>query len=159
MSLCNIITIVKNDEKGIFKTLTSVSSQDYININHIIIDGHSTDSTVKIVNEFRHTKNCKLYQQQKIGITTAFNEGLRHASGDLVLFLNAGDLLVNNQVITQVVESYKNNKWLWACGETISVSRKAYLKRHIKQYTHWQQELFLYGNPICHQSTIFSTLR
>lgn len=156
MILCNIITIVKNGESNITRTLASVSNQDYNYINHIIIDGQSTDLTLRIVNSFPHTKICNIYQQQSKGITAAFNEGLRYVSGDLVLFLNAGDLLVNNQVITQVVESYKNNKWLWACGETISVSNKGYLKRHIKQYTHWRQELFLYGNPICHQSTIFS---
>ena len=156
MTLCNIITIAKNCESNIYKTLTSVSNQDYNHINHIIIDGQSTDLTLTIVKSFPHTKSCKIYHQQSMGITAAFNEGLRYVSGDLVLFLNAGDLLVNSQVITQVVESYKNNKWLWACGETISVSNKGYLKRHIKQYRHWQQELFLYGNPICHQSTIFS---
>ena len=156
MILCNIITIVKNGESNITRTLASVSNQDYNYINHIIIDGQSTDLTLKIVNSFPHTKICNIYQQQSKGITAAFNEGLRYVSGDLVLFLNAGDVLVNNQVITQVVESYKNNQWLWACGETISVSNKGYLKRHIKQYTHWRQELFLYGNPICHQSTIFS---
>lgn len=156
MALCDVITIARNCEDHIYKTLESVSNQDYSQINHIIIDGKSTDLTVKIVNSFPHTKRCKIYHQQSMGITAAFNEGLSYTSGDLVLFLNAGDLLVNSQVISQVVESYKNNKWLWACGETISVSHKGYLKRHIKQYTHWRQELFLYGNPICHQSTIFS---
>ncbi len=156
MIVCNIITIVKNCESNINKTLVSVSSQNYNHIIHIIIDGQSTDLTLNIINNFSHTKICKVYQQQSIGIPAAFNEGLRYITGDLVLFLNAGDLLVNNQVITQVVESYKNNKWLWAFGETISVSNKGYLKRYIKQYTYWQQELFLYGNPICHQSTIFS---
>ncbi len=156
MIICNIITIAKNCESNISKTLASVSHQDYNYINHIIIDGKSTDLTLKIVNSFPHTKIFQVYQQNSQGIAAAFNEGLRYVSGDLVLFLNAGDLLVNSQVITQVVESYKNNKWLWACGETISVSNKGYLKRHIKQYTDWRQELFLYSNPICHQSTIFS---
>ena len=142
MILFNIITIAKNCESSINKTLASVSNQDYNYINHIIIDGQSTDLTLRIINSFAHTKNCQIYQQQSQGITAAFNEGLRYISGDLVLFLNAGDLLVNSQVITQIVESYKNHKWLWACGETISISNKGYLKRHIKQYADWRQELF-----------------
>ena len=156
MIVCNVITITRNCENTISNTLNSVSNQDYRQINHIIIDGQSRDSTLKIVNNFPHTKHFTLHNQKNLGITAAFNEGFSYASGDLVLFLNAGDLLVNNQVITKVVDSYNNNKWLWAFGETISISRRGYLKRYIKQYPQWQQELFLYGNPICHQSTIFS---
>ncbi|MEH2434719.1 MAG: glycosyltransferase [Nostoc sp.] len=156
MILCDVITIVRNAESNIHETLNSVSNQDYRKINHIIVDGHSTDLTVQIINSFPHNKTCEIHTQESTGITAAFNEGLRYVTGDLVVFLNAGDLFINSQVIAQVVESYKNNKWLWASGETISLSRRKYLKRYIKQYDQWQQELFLYGNPICHQSTIFS---
>lgn len=156
MISCNIITVVRNGEKSIAKTLASISNQDYPQIKHIIIDGNSNDSTIKIVKSFPHKKECQIYHQQSIGITAAFNDGLQQVSGDLVLFLNAGDSLVDKQVITRVAESYKNDSWLWAFGETISVSRKGYLKRHIKQYSHWEEQLFFYGNPICHQSTFFS---
>lgn len=156
MIKCDIITIAKNADSTIFQTLESVSNQTYTHINHIIIDGQSTDLTVNTVKTFPHEKICNIYSQESRGITAAFNEGLRYVTGDLVVFLNAGDLFINSQVIAQVVESYENNKWLWATGETISFSRKKYLKRYIKQHTEWQQELFLYGNPICHQSTIFS---
>ncbi|MEH1823024.1 MAG: glycosyltransferase [Nostoc sp.] len=156
MILCDVITITRNAESHICQTLKSVSEQEYSQINHIIVDGQSTDLTVNIIDSFPHNKTFKVYTQKSIGITAAFNEGLRYVTGDLVVFLNAGDLFVNSQVIAQVVESYKNNEWLWASGETISLSRRKYLKRYIKQYHKWQQELFLYGNPICHQSTIFS---
>ncbi|WP_414753746.1 glycosyltransferase [Anabaena sp. CCY 9910] len=152
----NIITIAKDCEKIITKTLNSVSFQDYKNISHIIIYGESVDFTNKILTSYQHTKKYQIYNQKNIGIASAFNEGIKQKSGDLVLFLNAGDSLINNTVITQIVESYKNKKWLWAFGETISISRKGYLKRYIRQHEEWRQELFLYGNPICHQSTIFT---
>jgi glycosyltransferase involved in cell wall biosynthesis len=156
MIICDIVTISKNAENIIARTLTSVSNQDYSHINHIIIDGKSTDITIDIIHSFPHRKNCYVYFQKGSGIAAAFNEGLKYATNNLIIFLNAGDILANSQVITKVVESYKNKKWLWAFGETISVSRKGFLKRHIKQYSQWNQELFLYSNPICHQSTIFT---
>ncbi|MCC5628117.1 glycosyltransferase [Nostoc sphaeroides CHAB 2801] len=156
MTICDVITIARNAENIIYKTLKNVSSQNYPSINHIIIDGQSTDLTAEVIRKFSHTKNCQIYYQQKLGITEAFNQGLRYSLGDLVIFLNAGDLLVDEKTITNIVDSYNNHNWLWAFGETISVSRKGYLKRHIKQYGEWRQELFLYGNPICHQSTIFT---
>ena len=152
----DIITTTKNSDNIIKKTLDSVSHQTYNHINHIIVDGNSTDDTIKIIQEFHHQKNLLFYQEPPKGIANAFNSGLNKHSGKLVLFLNSGDVLVDKSVIEKIVESYLKEKWLWAFGETISVSRKGYLKRHIKQYTQWQQELFLYGNPICHQSTIFS---
>ena len=152
----DIITTTKNSDNVIKKTLDSVSNQTYHYINHIIIDGFSTDDTIKNIQDFHHKKNIVIYQESPKGIANAFNIGLKKHSGKLVLFLNSGDILVDKNVIKKIVESYLNEKWLWAFGETISVSRKGYFKRHIKQYPQWQQDLFLYSNPICHQSTIFS---
>lgn len=152
----DIITLTKNSECTINSTLFSVSSQTYKKINHIIIDGKSEDKTINIVNQFNHDKHFFLYQQQGIGIANAFNNGLDESSGDLVIFLNSGDIFFDKDVVSKIVDSYLKYNWLWAFGETISVSRKGYLKRYIKQYDSWKQELFLYGNPICHQSTCFS---
>lgn len=152
----DIITTTRNSEDVINKTLESVSHQTYHYINHIIVDGNSRDETIKNIQIFHHQKNLVIYQEPPKGISNAFNTGLSKSSGELILFLNAGDVLVNENVIEQIVKSYLSKKWFWAFGETISVSRKGYLKRYIKQYPQWQQKLFLYGNPICHQSTIFS---
>ncbi|MBD2343490.1 glycosyltransferase family 2 protein [Anabaena subtropica] len=152
----DVITITKNCVQRITETLNSVSSQTYQNINHIIIDGNSCDETVNTINKFSHTKKITLYQQNGSGIANAFNTGLSKASGNLVIFLNAGDIFVDQDVIENIINSYFKNSWLWAFGETISISRKGYLKRHIRQHEEWRQELFLYGNPICHQSTIFT---
>lgn len=156
MISCDVITIVKDGEYNIIKTLKSVSSQSYNLINHIIVDGNSIDSTLNIIHSFNHSKNCRVYSQNIMGIATAFNEGISNSSGNLVIFLNGGDSFVDSNVITNIVDSYETNNWLWAFGETISVSHKGYFKKHNKQYSKWKQELFLYGNPICHQSTIFS---
>ncbi|MBD2522597.1 glycosyltransferase [Nostoc sp. FACHB-133] len=154
----DVITLTKNSSNCILKTLDSVSMQDYKYINHIIIDGHSIDETVTLINQYKHEKKITMFQQNGVGIANAFNVGLMKSSGTLLIFLNSGDTLVNKAVITKIVDSYMKQKWLWAFGETISLSRKQYLKRHIKQYSYWNQSLFLSRNPICHQSTIFSQM-
>ncbi|RUS98511.1 putative glycosyltransferase [Dulcicalothrix desertica PCC 7102] len=156
MYTVDIITLTKNSEDSIKATLFSVSSQSYKHINHIIIDGSSEDKTIDSIHEFNHEKNCFIHQQSGIGIGNAFNNGLKKSFGDLVIFLNSGDIFIDKDVVTKIVDSYSMYHWLWAFGETISVSRKGYFKRYIKQYDSWTQELFLYGNPICHQSTCFS---
>lgn len=152
----DVITIVRNGQNSILKTLESVSNQTYEYINHIIVDGNSSDSTIDIIKSFNHSKKNSLYNQKGTGIAGAFNEGIINSSGNLVLFLNAGDTLVDNHAIAKIVDSYNIHHWQWAFGETISVSRRRVIKRHVKQYTEWSNSLLLYSNPICHQSTAFA---
>ena len=95
----DIITTTKNSDDVIKKTLYSVSNQTYSNINHIIVDGNSTDKTIKIIQEFHHQKNIVIYQEPPKGISNAFNNGLNKQSGELVLFLNSGDAFVDENVI------------------------------------------------------------
>ena len=151
----DVVTIVKNGEDSILKTLASVSNQSYPFVNHIIIDGDSSDLTTDIIESFTHNKIIYLYQQKNSGIAGAFNEGIDKSIGDFILFLNAGDKFVDNEVIATIVNSYNIHQWQWAFGETISLSRRGIIKRHIKQYKEWSNSLFLYSNPICHQSTVF----
>src|SRR4051812_2923108 len=91
----DVITLTKNSSNCILKTLDSVSMQDYKYINHIIIDGNSADETVDIVNQYNHEKQVTIFQQNGVGIANAFNIGLMKSSGNLVIFLNSGDTLVN----------------------------------------------------------------
>lgn len=152
----DIITLSRNSAAVIQATLESVSTQTYDRINHFIIDGRSRDSTLEIIAQFNHRKRLTIVQQNGKGITNAFNTGLNYAVGHLVVFLNSGDVFVDQDVVSKLVDSHRRDRWLWAFGETISTTRRNLIKRHIKQPKQWQQELFLYGNPICHQSTVFS---
>ena len=152
----DIVTITKDIDETLLITLNNVSQQSYQFINHIIIYRQSTDSNISKLKEFEHQKNLLFYPQQGQGIAAAFNHGIRHSEGKLTLFLNSGDTLVTNDAIAKVVASYQENKWLWATGETISVSKNKRLKRHRKQHQNWRESLFFYGNPLCHQSTFYS---
>ena len=152
----DVITIASAIDRDLFTTLNNVSQQTYQGINHIVIYRQATEAEIEQLQNFNHQKNLSFYPEQGKGIASAFNDGIKHTQGELVLFLNSGDTLVNNNVIDRVAESYSKNRWLWATGETISVSRKRYLKKHLKQRTTWSDNVFWYGNPVCHQSTFYS---
>ena len=86
-----VITAVRNAEKEICATLKSVASQQDIEIEHIVIDGASTDETLRNIDRFgRHVS--MVVSEPDAGIYDAFNKGLARASGEFVGFLNAGDM-------------------------------------------------------------------
>ena len=120
--LVSIVTISKNYSQGLYRTLESVKEQDYKEIQHIIIDGDSHDGTKELLESYSHSKMYIYSSKPDSGISSAFNKGLDKSDGDLIFFLNAGDVLLSNTVISQVVESYLQHKWKCAIGITIATS-------------------------------------
>ena len=87
-----IITVVLNDEQNIEKTILSVLNQNYKNVEYVIIDGGSTDNTIKIIEKYN--QEIAFWKSEKDdGLYDAFNKGLEKATGDLIGFVNSGDLL------------------------------------------------------------------
>jgi len=90
--IISIITVVLNDKKNIENTIKSILEQNYKNIEYIVIDGGSTDGTVEVINKYKDKINYWISEIDR-GIYDAFNKGLEKAQGDLVGFVNSGDLL------------------------------------------------------------------
>lgn len=105
----SIITINYNDAEGLRKTLASVASQTYTDIEHIIVDGASTDGSVDVIREYE-TINLSSTNPIRIvwvsekdkGIYDAMNKGVAKASGEYLLFLNGGDALSSPTAIEDV---------------------------------------------------------
>lgn len=100
----SIVTINYNNSEGLRKTLVSVASQTYRNIEHIIIDGGSTDGSVDVIKEYVHdVKRINELTNERIyvvwtsepdgGIYAGMNKGIRKATGDYIQILNSGDIL------------------------------------------------------------------
>jgi glycosyltransferase involved in cell wall biosynthesis len=100
MTTLSIITVTYNSEKTIRDTLESVSQQTCQNIEHIIVDGGSTDRTMAIVALFPHVK--KVISEADYGIYDAMNKGLKLATGDVIGFLNSDDIYADNMVLDRV---------------------------------------------------------
>jgi glycosyltransferase involved in cell wall biosynthesis len=105
----SIITITYNSEKTLDDTIKSVLSQTYKNIEYIIVDGASTDGTIKIVTSYGD-KITKFISESDNGIYDAMNKGLKLASGDIVGILNSDDVYFDENVISNVVAKFEESK-------------------------------------------------
>lgn len=135
-----VITVAFNSAKTIIDTLNSVASQDYNNIEHLIIDGGSTDGTIELV--CNHSNQAiRLISEPDDGIYSAMNKGFLLAQGDIVGFLNSDDFFSNSNSVSQIVNSF-NDQFVEACfSDLIYVS---YDKNKILRY--WQSSSFKLNN-------------
>jgi glycosyltransferase involved in cell wall biosynthesis len=114
----SIITVVLNDAEGLEKTILSVSSQDYRDIEHIIIDGGSTDIALNVIRRFGNKINYWVSEPDN-GPYNAMNKGLAIASGTWVNFMNAGDCFYNSNTVSRVFSSeFRNASLIY--GDTIA---------------------------------------
>lgn len=97
----SIITVVYNGHSLIERTINSVITQSYMNIEYIIIDGGSSDGTLEIAERYQ-SKIAVILSGKDNGIYDAMNKGLKIASGEYVLFLNAGDELFADQILENI---------------------------------------------------------
>jgi len=97
-----IITVNRNDAPGLEKTILSVASQNYKNIEYIVVDGASTDSSLEVIQKYSETISVWVSEPDS-GIYNAMNKGIALAKGDYVLFINSGDQLLHDSVIDRVV--------------------------------------------------------
>lgn len=104
----SIITISFNAGNTLQKTLDSVVSQSYPNIEHILIDGGSKDNTLEICKQYPHISKIK--SESDKGVYEAFNKGLILASGDVIGFLNADDTYYNKSSVQEIVNAFKQNE-------------------------------------------------
>ena len=110
----SIITVTFNSISVINDCLDSISSQEYDNIQHIVIDGASTDGTLSIL-ESKHSQLNTLISKPDNGIYDAMNKGIKIATGDIIGFLNSDDFYPNNKVISKVVKEFEKDSFLDAC--------------------------------------------
>lgn len=103
----SIITVCYNSAATIESTLKSVASQDYPDIEHIIIDGGSTDSTLDIIKRYQNIS--MLVSEPDKGIYDAMNKGIMMATGDVIGTLNADDFYINNTAVSDVAKTFEDN--------------------------------------------------
>ena len=104
----SIITVVKNNDKYIRRCIESIQNQSFKNIQHIIIDGNSSDNTLSIINEYKD-KISIIVTEEDDGIWDAMNKGINLATGDIIGFLNADDFYYENALET-VDKYFENNE-------------------------------------------------
>lgn len=166
MTKFSIITITYNAEAFLPRTVESVLSQHYRDIEHIIIDGSSTDSTISVAQDYmqrsyaaQNGHEVRIVSEPDNGLYDAMNKGLRQASGDYVCFLNAGDFFPNANVLDTIVSrslTGQTQQQLPAViyGDTDIVDNDGNFLRHRRlappRNLTWRS--FRKGMLVCHQA-------
>lgn len=103
--LFSIITVVYNGEKYLEKTIESVVKQKFKNFEYIVIDGGSTDNSVKIIEKFEKKIDYWVSEKDR-GIYDAFNKGMRVSKGKFIGFINSDDIYKKNalKIISNYIE-------------------------------------------------------
>ena len=112
--LFSVITVVKNDEKNILKTISSISNQTYKNFEYIVVDGLSKDNTISKILLKKKYINCLTSKKDK-GIYFAMNKGIGLAKGKIIVFVNSGDTLTKGalNVVSKKFKTIKNLDFLF----------------------------------------------
>lgn len=135
----SVITVCRNSVATVERTIKSVLSQDYPNIEYIIIDGNSTDGTCDIIKHYK-THLTSFISEDDRGIYDAFNKGLKLANGDFIQYLNADDYINTDQISTCVKYFRSNGDWDILYGDIILVDERG------NEYTRNQPHLISLGN-------------
>jgi glycosyltransferase involved in cell wall biosynthesis len=104
----SIITATYNSAVTIKDTLECILHQDYPFIEHIIVDGFSSDNTLQIVRGFPHVS--KIISEKDKGIYDAMNKGIAAANGEIIGILNSDDIYSNSFVLSKIASVFKEDK-------------------------------------------------
>lgn len=127
----SVVTVCKDPGEALNRTVESVLAQTYSDIEYIIVDGASTDGTIQYLKEinmmirkgeisslrkasmdkfFATARSFKFISEPDSGIYNAMNKGMGLSSGDFILFLNAGDYLVDKNILSKMAEKIDKNR-------------------------------------------------
>jgi glycosyltransferase involved in cell wall biosynthesis len=124
----SIITINLNNAGGLQRTIESVCSQSFKDLEFIIIDGGSADSSHAVIEKYnQHIHYC--ISEKDAGVYNAMNKGLAKATGDYCMFLNSGDRLINNNIIERIAPQLTGEKIIYGDLE-IDEPKKSWKKTY-----------------------------
>lgn len=128
----SIVTVCRNAATTIGATLESVNAQSYPCIQHIVIDGASTDGTQNIVSD-RLREGGILLSEPDSGIYNAMNKGLALATGEVIAFLNADDAYADEHVVSRVCEILSRGDINAVFGD-VAFFRDSSFKQLVRRY-------------------------
>ena len=163
----SIVTITYNADNVLGKTVDSVFSQTYPHVEHVIIDGASTDDTLQVAQDYMQRSyaasnghEIRIVSEPDNGLYDAMNKGLRQVSGDYVLFLNAGDFFPDSEVLSNIarnvgLEGVSREKLpVVLYGNTDIVDNDGRFLRHrrLQPPANLSWRSFRHGLLVCHQA-------
>lgn len=150
----SIITVVRNRVDSIQSTIQSVLSQDYTNIEYLVIDGDSSDGTIDVIKEFSNKIDFFLSENDN-SIYEALNKGIKHAKGDIIGILHADDIFSSNNVISNLVDSFNSD-----ASTSLIYGDADYVNSNNKIVRHYSSKffrpfMFYFGFQPAHTASFF----
>lgn len=146
----SIITVNLNNATGLEKTAESIVSQTFTDFEWIVIDGGSTDGSVDVIRKFEDRITYWVSEKDS-GIYNAMNKGVKIAKGEYLQFLNSGDWLADNEVVSDFSKSDFQNPIIY--GDVLLVSDKGSVQEYRYGKMSFQSML---DSSIAHQSSFIS---
>lgn len=148
----SIITVTYHAEATLERTLQSVAQQTHPDVEHLIIDGASTDHTLEIARQYPH---AIVFSEPDKGLYDAMNKGLQRATGDYLCFLNAGDKLHSKDTLAHIASFVSDGSPIGVIyGDTHIVDAQGNFLRNRRltppEHLTWQS--FKEGMLVCHQA-------
>ncbi len=147
--LITVVTIAFNGGTELEETICSALSQTYKNIEFLVIDGGSTDSTLKILQKYDSQIDYWVSEPDG-GIYDAMNKGISLSTGDWIIFINCGDCLYSPNALEELFESddHRNATVLFGKWQVRYPSGRTKLRNPGKTKDLWK------GSQFCHQATL-----
>jgi glycosyltransferase involved in cell wall biosynthesis len=149
----SIITVCYNSATTIEKTILSVASQTYLNIEYIIVDGSSKDNTLEILKRHEN-KISKWISEPDKGLYDAMNKGVAMATGDLIGILNSDDTFNSKTVIEEIAKFHKNNSIDASVGNIVQHRENGKIVR-LYSSKYWSPQKLTIGFMPPHPSIFF----
>jgi glycosyltransferase involved in cell wall biosynthesis len=122
--LVSIVTPSYNQGKFIEDTILSIRNQNYPNIEHIIVDGKSTDDTLKILKKYEGAYNMRCISEPDNGQADAINKGFAMVKGEIVGWLNSDDVYYDKETISYIVKVFQGRKDIHILyGDSLLISK------------------------------------
>jgi glycosyltransferase involved in cell wall biosynthesis len=150
----SVITVVYNAGDFFEWTLKSIRDQKYNDLEYIVIDGGSKDNTPDLIEKYNHIIT-KWISEPDEGLYFAMNKGLHIATGDYIMFLNAGDVFYSTDVLQQIFSASQTGADIYY-GETMIMDQQGndIGMRRLKAPEQLSWNNLIDGMLVCHQSFI-----
>ncbi|MFH1478585.1 MAG: glycosyltransferase family 2 protein [Candidatus Omnitrophota bacterium] len=151
----SVVTVCFNSEEFLERTIKSVLSQTYEDIEYIIIDGGSKDRTLEILDKYK-SKIGYLLSEQDEGIFDAMNKGIIASKGEILCFLNSDDYFYNIDAVKNAVDFFKKRKKVdFIYGDMLYHDPRAKITWRYR-YPRFIMKIHFIGDSIGHPATFFS---
>lgn len=152
----SVITVTYNSEAYLTDTIESVLTQDYKDIEYIIIDGNSSDSTIDIIKRYEKDFDgrMKWVSEPDNGMYDAINKGIGMATGEVIGMLNSDDFYASEDVVSNIAQAFSTNACLQSVYGDIRFVSPVDLSKTVRYYqcNNWRPWQLRFGFMPAHPS-------